>query len=200
MDRPKASAEDELIARYFRPLATHPGALDLTDDAAVFNPPAGSDLVLKTDAVISGVHFFPEDPAAAIARKALRVNLSDLAAKGAVPAGFLLSLALPAGTSDDWLREFAEGLRADAERYTCPLLGGDTLHFDIVAVQSARALMDLAVAQRLPVGNGIITVDTEAQAWTRAKPDEADKGGDAARAALAMLRIKRRLLSRERPS
>ena len=126
MEKPKASAEDELIARYFRPLASHPGALDLTDDAAVFDPPAGSDLVLKTDAIIGGVHFFPEDPAAAIARKALRVNLSDLAGKGAVPAGFLLSLALPVGTSDDWLREFAEGLRADAERYACPLLGGDT--------------------------------------------------------------------------
>ena len=82
--------------------------------------------MLKTDAVIGGVHFFPEDPAAAVARKALRVNLSDLAAKGAVPAGFLLSLALPAGTSDDWPREFAEGLRADAERYACPLLGSDT--------------------------------------------------------------------------
>ena len=72
------------------------------------------------------------------------------------------------------------------------VIRGDTIHFDIVAMQSARALMDLAVARRLPVGNGIITVDTEAQAWARARPDEADKGGDAARAALAMLRIKRR--------
>src|SRR5436853_6876214 len=80
------------------------------------------------------------------------------------------------------------------------VIRGDTIHFDIVAVQSARALMDLAVARRLPVGNGILTVDTEAQAWTRAKPDEADKGGDAARAALAMLSIKRRLLSRQRSS
>jgi 6,7-dimethyl-8-ribityllumazine synthase len=78
------------------------------------------------------------------------------------------------------------------------VIRGDTIHFDIVAVQSARALMDLAVARQLPVGNGIITVDTEAQAWTRAKLEDADKGGDAARAALAMLRIKRRLLSRER--
>ena len=73
------------------------------------------------------------------------------------------------------------------------VIRGDTIHFDIVAIESARALMDLAVARRLPVGNGIITVDTEAQAWTRARPEEADKGGDAARAALAMLRIKRRL-------
>ena len=75
------------------------------------------------------------------------------------------------------------------------VIRGDTMHFDIVAIQSARALMDLAVGRRLPVGNGILTVDTEAQAWARARIEEADKGGDAARAALAMVRIKRRLQS-----
>jgi len=75
------------------------------------------------------------------------------------------------------------------------VIRGDTIHFDIVAIQSARALMDLAVARRLPVGNGILTVDTEAQAWARARIEEGDKGGDAARAALAMVRIKRRLAS-----
>jgi 6,7-dimethyl-8-ribityllumazine synthase len=77
------------------------------------------------------------------------------------------------------------------------VIRGDTIHFDIVAIESARALMDLAVARRLPVGNGILTVDTEAQAWARARIEEADKGGDAARAAIAMLRIKRRLASPE---
>lgn len=75
------------------------------------------------------------------------------------------------------------------------VIRGDTIHFDIVAIQSARALMDLAVARRLPVGNGILTVDTEAQAWARARIEEGDKGGDAARAALAMVRIKQRLAS-----
>src|SRR5260221_326305 len=79
----EASAEDRLIATYFRPIATHPGAFDLTDDAAAIAPPPGCDLVLKTDGVISGVHFFLEDTADAVARKALRINLSDLAAKGA---------------------------------------------------------------------------------------------------------------------
>jgi len=73
------------------------------------------------------------------------------------------------------------------------VIRGETLHFEIVAMQSARALMDLAVARRLPLGNGILTVDTEAQAWARARPEDADKGGDAARAALAMVRIKRQL-------
>jgi len=82
--------------------------------------------VLKTDGVISGVHFFPEDPADAVARKALRINLSDLAAKGAAPLGFLLSIGLPAGLPADWLKSFARGLREDAEHYGCPLLGGDT--------------------------------------------------------------------------
>ena len=74
------SAEDRLIARHFRPLATHPGALGLIDDAAVITVPAGHELVLKTDGVIAGVHFFPDDPPETIARKALRINLSDLAA------------------------------------------------------------------------------------------------------------------------
>ena len=73
------------------------------------------------------------------------------------------------------------------------VIRGETMHFEIVAMQSARALMDLAVARALPIGNGILTVDTEAQAWMRARIEEADKGGDAARAALALVRLKRRL-------
>jgi len=73
------------------------------------------------------------------------------------------------------------------------VIRGDTIHFDIVAHQSARGLMDLAVARQLPIGNGIITVDNEAQAWLRARPEEQDKGGDAARAALAMIELKRQV-------
>jgi 6,7-dimethyl-8-ribityllumazine synthase len=73
------------------------------------------------------------------------------------------------------------------------VIRGDTIHFEIVSEQSARGLMDLSVTRKIPLGNGILTVDTEAQAWARAKMDEADKGGDAARAALAMLAIKRAL-------
>jgi thiamine-monophosphate kinase len=119
------SGEEALIARFFQPLASHPGALGLVDDAAVLTPPAGCDLVLKADAIIGGVHFFADDPPDAVARKALRVNLSDLAAKGAKPAGFLLSLALPEN-DEKWLAAFARGLGEDAARYGCPLLGGDT--------------------------------------------------------------------------
>jgi len=126
MQNSTESAEDRLIARYFRPLATDPGAFGLADDAAVVTPPAGCDVVLKTDGVIAGVHFFPDDPPETIGRKALRMNLSDLAAKGAKPIGFLLSLALPSGIDEAWLTAFAEGLGEDAARYGCPLLGGDT--------------------------------------------------------------------------
>lgn len=122
------SGEDKLIARFFKPLATHPGTLSLTDDTAIFEPPAGHDLVLTADAVTGGTHFFPDDPPDAIARKALRVNLSDLAAKGAKPLGFLLTLALPSTIDDAWLEKFSSGLRADAEAFACPLFGGDTIH------------------------------------------------------------------------
>ena len=115
-----------MIARFFEPLATHPGALALSDDAAFLSPPPGCDLVLKTDAIVGGVHFFPEDAAQTVASKALRVNLSDLAAKGARPLGFLLSLALPKEIGEEWLAGFADGLRADSVLFGCPLFGGDT--------------------------------------------------------------------------
>ena len=120
------SAEDRLIARFFEPIATHPGALGLSDDAAFLRPPPGCDLVLKADAIVGSVHFFPEDAPRSVASKALRVNLSDLAAKGARPLGFLLTLALPKDIGDDWLEGFAQGLRGDSILFACPLFGGDT--------------------------------------------------------------------------
>src|SRR4051794_19398873 len=119
------TGEDSLIARYFRPLATDPGAFDLTDDAAILKSSA-DELVVTTDAIVEGVHFLPDDPPDAIARKALRVNLSDLAAKGAAPAGFGLTLALRAA-DDAWLAPFARALGEDAASFGCPLLGGDTV-------------------------------------------------------------------------
>ena len=118
--------EFALIERYFRPLATDRGAYALTDDAALYRQRPGDDLVLTADMVAAGVHFFADDPPDSIARKALRVNLSDLAAKGAEPFGYLLSLALPADWTEAWLKGFAAGLAADQERYGVTLLGGDT--------------------------------------------------------------------------
>lgn len=121
-----ASAEDELIARYFKPLATAPGALALVDDAALLAVPAGEELVVTTDAIVEGVHYLPDDPPDCVARKALRVNLSDLAAKGADPAGFVLTMALRAPDAA-FLAPFAQALGEDACAFGCPLLGGDTV-------------------------------------------------------------------------
>ena len=161
------SAEDRLIARYFRPLATHPGALGLADDAAVLTPPPGCDLVLTTDGVIAGVHFFPDDPAGHIGRKALRVNLSDLAAKGATPVGFLLSLALPTAIDEAWLAAFAGGLGEDAERYGCPLLGGDT--------DRTPGPLSISIAAFGTVPHGKMVRRSTAQAGDRDRGDRHDR-------------------------
>ena len=116
------------IATFFRPLAAgFPGALALTDDAAIISPPPGHELVVTTDAIVAGTHFLPDDPPEDIARKALRVNLSDLAAKGAKPLAYTLTLALDGGTSDAWLERFAGGLAADQAEYGIHLAGGDSV-------------------------------------------------------------------------
>lgn len=121
------SGEDKLIARLFEPVATHPGALGLKDDAALLAVPPGHELVLTKDALVAGVHFFPDDPPESIARKAMRVNLSDLAAKGADPLGVLLAFAIPPDMDAAALEAFAGGIGADAALYGAPLLGGDTV-------------------------------------------------------------------------
>ncbi|MGH6870822.1 MAG: thiamine-phosphate kinase [Rhizomicrobium sp.] len=118
--------EFKLIARHFAPLAKARGAFGLADDAATLAPPRGHEIVVTTDALIAGVHFLTGDPPGDIARKALRVNLSDLAAKGAEPLGYLLALALPRTVRDAWLREFARGLAKDQKAFRVALLGGDT--------------------------------------------------------------------------
>ena len=117
--------EFELIAELFAPLAA-PGAFGLTDDAAIISPPAGNDVVMTKDMMVSGVHFLPGDPPDLVARKLLRVNLSDLAAMGATPHGYALGLSLPAEIDDTWLRAFAAGLGADQSEFGIELLGGDT--------------------------------------------------------------------------
>ncbi len=114
-----------MIARHFKPLVTDPGAFGLTDDAAVLKA-FGEDIVVTTDAIVEGVHFLSDDPPDTIAKKALRVNLSDLAAKGASPAGFVLTLALRE-IDETWLAAFARGLGEDTGAFNCPLLGGDTV-------------------------------------------------------------------------
>lgn len=118
--------EFELIARYFSPLAG-PGGLGLVDDAGLIRPGRGYELVVTADALVAGVHFFPDDPPASIGRKALAVNLSDLAAKGARPEGFVLTLALPRDWREAWVAGFARGLGALATETGCRLTGGDTV-------------------------------------------------------------------------
>ena len=118
-------AEFALIARHFRPLAG-PGALDLRDDAAVLTPPPNRELVLTCDAMVAGVHFLPDDPPELVGRKLLRVNLSDLAAKGATPLGYLMTISTPRDTPDAWYAGFAAGLKQDQETFGVTLLGGDT--------------------------------------------------------------------------
>jgi thiamine-monophosphate kinase len=118
-------AEFALIARHFRPLAG-PGALELVDDAAVLTVPPGKELVVAADAIVAGVHFLPDDPPETVGKKLLRVNLSDLAAMGAAPLGYLMTVSAPKLTPDAWFAAFAAGLTEDQARYRVPLLGGDT--------------------------------------------------------------------------
>ena len=119
--------EFELIAKYFAPLASRTkGAFGLKDDVATLRLRKGEELVAKVDAIVEGVHFLRSDTPADVARKALRVNLSDLAAKGAMPRHYLLSLSLPAWAGNAWLAGFAHGLASDQKRYGVSLIGGDT--------------------------------------------------------------------------
>jgi thiamine-monophosphate kinase len=119
--------EFDLIARYFAPIAeSFPGALGLKDDVALIDTPAGRRIVATMDAMVAGVHFLADDPPDTVARKIMRVNLSDLAAKGAEPYACLMAISLPANLDEAWLQGFAKGLAADAAEFSMPLIGGDT--------------------------------------------------------------------------
>ncbi|MBT5435372.1 MAG: thiamine-phosphate kinase [Rhodospirillaceae bacterium] len=132
-----------MIERLIAPLATEPGARGLTDDGVVFTPGPGMDLAMTKDMLAEGVHFLPDDPPDLIARKALRTNLSDLAAMGARPFGYLLGLASDGTRDEFWLEKFVEGLAEDQARYGISLLGGDT----IVATKGIMTLSITAVGE-----------------------------------------------------
>ncbi|MDO1558698.1 thiamine-phosphate kinase [Brevundimonas sp. 2R-24] len=119
--------EFETIERLFRPLALEPYARGLLDDAAVLPARPGHDLILTKDTVVEGVHFLGDDPLDLVARKLLRVNLSDLAAKGAQPFGYLLSCAWSPRCGWSEREAFARGLAEDQRRFGVGLLGGDTV-------------------------------------------------------------------------
>lgn len=132
----KKLSEFDLISKYFAPLSQGiwdaPGesfgrSFGLSDDAAVLNSVPGQDWVVTKDAIVSGIHFLPDDPPDLIAKKLMRVNLSDLAAKGATPAHYLLAAAWPQDIEERWVAAFAQGLSEDQTKYGVSLLGGDTV-------------------------------------------------------------------------
>jgi thiamine-monophosphate kinase len=121
-------SEEDFVQGLLAPLAQgFSGALGLHDDAALIDVPVGSQLVVTTDALVAGVHFFADDAPEDIALKALGVNVSDLASKAADPLAYQLSLALPRDLDTDWLARFAEGLRQGQADWSLGLAGGDTV-------------------------------------------------------------------------
>jgi len=127
-NRAPLPAEFALIRKYFAPLAAgFSGAQNLEDDAATYAVPTGHELVLTADALVEGRHYLASDPVDLIARKMLRVNLSDLAAKGAKPVGYLMTTALGPEIDEDWIAKFTSGLAEDQREYGIALMGGDTV-------------------------------------------------------------------------
>lgn len=144
--------EFDVIAQSLAPLSDTPRGLGLTDDAALYVPTAGRTAVLSTDTLVAGVHFLPDDPPGDVARKVLRVNLSDIAAMGAAPLGYLLNLALPDTATDAWLDGFVAGLAADQETYEITLFGGDTVRTPGPLTVSVTAIGEVRVGRALKRG------------------------------------------------
>jgi thiamine-monophosphate kinase len=149
MAGPSSLGEFDLIARYLAPLSQGvSGSFNLTDDAATVSVPAGCELVVTTDAMIEGIHFLAKDGPERIARKLLRVNLSDLAAKGAKPVGYQLVLGLP-GVDEDWLARFCAGLAQEQAAFGIVLHGGDTVR------SPDRIVLSVTAFGHVPVGGMI---------------------------------------------
>jgi thiamine-monophosphate kinase len=140
--------EFERVRHFFAPLAG-PGGLGLLDDAAIIDCRAGRRLVVTADAIVAGVHYLPDDPPDLIARKLLRVNLSDLAAMGARPLYYLLTTALSTALGSDWLAEFTRGLAEDQRRFGIDLLGGDSVATTGPAVLSLTAIGEVAAGMEV---------------------------------------------------
>jgi thiamine-monophosphate kinase len=128
----KPLGEFDLIERFFktgadlvRTDADHAIALGIGDDCALIKLQADEEIAITSDMLVAGRHFFADADPELLGRKALAVNLSDLAAMGARPLGFTLAIALPA-IDEFWLEAFSKGLFATAKQYSCPLIGGDT--------------------------------------------------------------------------
>ena len=152
--------EFERIRRLLRPLADGmPGALGLGDDGAVLDPPPGQRLVITTDAMVESIHYLPGEPPDRLARKLLRVNLSDLAAMGATPLAYTLTTVLNAAADEAWLAAFADGLARDQAAFGIPLIGGDSVSTEGPVVLSICAF-GAAVPERILRRDGARPGDT----------------------------------------
>ena len=142
------ASEFDLIAQCFAPLAG-PEGLGLKDDAALLLPSPRSELVFTVDAMSAGVHFLPDEDPAIIAKRLLRVNVSDLSAKGAKPRGYLLTIALPRELDMEWVRAFAKGLAEDQDEFGIKVIGGDTISTDGPLVLSLTAIGEVPLGGML---------------------------------------------------
>lgn len=153
MAEPRALGEFEIIERFFAPLAAGaPGAYGLKNDAAAVSVPPGDELIVTKDLMVAGIDYLPGENPSVVARRLLRINLSDLAAMGAKPLGYLLGLALPREAGADWLEAFAGGLALDQKAYGLDLLGGDLSATDGPATLSLTALGTVRAGMALTRG------------------------------------------------
>jgi thiamine-monophosphate kinase len=179
--------EFERIRRFFAPLAA-PGGLGLLDDAALLDCRAGRQLVITADVIVEGVHYLPDDPPDTVARKLLRVNLSDLAAMGARPLHYLLTTALPATRAADWVAAFARGLGEDQERFKVSLLGGDSVASPGPAALSLTAIGEVSSGMAVR-RSGAVAGD---QIWVSGTIGDASLGLDVLRGAHSHLAAEHR--------
>lgn len=142
--------EFEIIAELLAPLGDgDPRALGFRDDAAVLPPRPGADTVMSTDTMVAGIHFPAGEEPETVARRLLRVNLSDLAAMAAMPDAYLLNLALPGGLGESWIEGFARGLCIDQERFAVTLLGGD------ITRTEGPATLSITMIGEIPAGQAV---------------------------------------------
>lgn len=143
--------EFSFIERYLSPLTFGKSeALSLQDDAAIIPCRPGYDTIITKDAIAEGTHFFKDDSPYDIARKLVRVNISDLAAKGATPYCCFLALILPNNSNEKWLQEFTSGLKNDLEEFGCFLAGGDT------TAHNGGLVLTLTALGHVPTGKTIL--------------------------------------------
>ncbi|WP_422013527.1 thiamine-phosphate kinase [Reyranella sp.] len=189
MARAARVGEFELIARYFAPLARDfEGAGGLQSDNAFLPADARHDLVVKTDTIVAGVHFLTDDRPGRVAAKALRVCLSDLAAGGATPFVYQLSLALPSSWEDAWVADFAKGLAADQRRFGIVLCGGDTV------VTPGPLTITITAFGRVARGKGVTRAGARAgdELWVSGTIGDGALGLLAARGGLPALTARQR--------